>query len=309
MPEPTSPGPGAIAEGLTIVRLEQLMARHWQAPDRDWLGNWLLRASGGFTGRGNSALAVSEPDRPLPEAVAAVTTWYAARGLPPLAAIPEPVPGAGPAGEPCDDPAAAARDAFAAAGFQVRAGAGALVLTAPTAALVPDPESGPAVELGPGDGLRLAAAERPDPDWLSTYRYRGQVLPQVATTLLMSAQRQVFLSIRESSQESSNGSIRESSQESSNGSIRDDTGGRTIAVARGSLDGDWVGVTAVEVAASHRRRGLARLLLAEIARWGLQHGGTGTYLQVGDANVAAIRLYEAAGFTVHHRYDYYELPG
>src|SRR5438270_176346 len=47
------------------------------------LGEWLLRAAGGFTGRANSALAAGDPGMPLPQAVDQVCRWYAARGLPP----------------------------------------------------------------------------------------------------------------------------------------------------------------------------------------------------------------------------------
>lgn len=39
-----------------IQALERDAARHWQAPDTEPLGEWLLRAAGGFTGRANSAL-------------------------------------------------------------------------------------------------------------------------------------------------------------------------------------------------------------------------------------------------------------
>jgi GNAT superfamily N-acetyltransferase len=260
--------PAGIGIGIGIVELERVMAGHWQAPDREHLGGWLLRAAGGFTGRANSALTVGDPGMPVPQALAAVRAWYATRGLAPTASV------VGPAGPALPD--AAAHDplgpALAADGWQVLAGAGALVLTA---ALDPLRDCGP--EQPPG-GLTLDLAATPDAGWLGTYRYRGQDLPPHAVEVLLSAPDQVFCSIRD--------------------------GARTAAVARGSLAAGWVGVAAVEVAPAYRRRGLARVLLAAIARWGVAAAADRAYLQVGDGNAAALALYAAAGFAVHHRYDY-----
>ena len=66
-----------------IADLERAAAEHWQAADRAALGEWLLRAAGGFTGRANSALPLGDPGMPLPDAVAAVAAWYRSRACPP----------------------------------------------------------------------------------------------------------------------------------------------------------------------------------------------------------------------------------
>jgi GNAT superfamily N-acetyltransferase len=71
--------------------LERVAAAGWPAPDQDHLGQWLLRAASGWTARGNSALAVGEPDRTLPAAVDAVVDWYTTRHLPPRITLPDPV--------------------------------------------------------------------------------------------------------------------------------------------------------------------------------------------------------------------------
>ena len=71
-------------------------ARGWRAPEEASLGNWLLRAAEGFTGRANSALAVGDPGLPLAGAVDEAEAWYRARGLPPMIVIPGPL-GAVPA--------------------------------------------------------------------------------------------------------------------------------------------------------------------------------------------------------------------
>jgi hypothetical protein len=72
-----------------IQALERDAARHWQAPDTEPLGEWLLRAADGFTGRANSALPLGDPGRPLPEAVTAVAEWYRRRGLRPMIVLPQ----------------------------------------------------------------------------------------------------------------------------------------------------------------------------------------------------------------------------
>jgi N-acetylglutamate synthase len=72
-------------------RLELVAAAGWPAVETGRLGEWLLRASDGWTGRGNSALAVGDPARPTADAVDAVIEWYGERGLRPAIAVPLPL--------------------------------------------------------------------------------------------------------------------------------------------------------------------------------------------------------------------------
>src|SRR5207245_11594125 len=51
--------------------VERVAAAGWPAPATADPGDWLLRAADGWTNRGNSALAVGDPGRPLAEAAAA----------------------------------------------------------------------------------------------------------------------------------------------------------------------------------------------------------------------------------------------
>ena len=60
------------------IELELLCADAWPALVDERLGDWRLRAAGGFTGRANSALTIGDPGRPLPDALAA-TVAFAAR--------------------------------------------------------------------------------------------------------------------------------------------------------------------------------------------------------------------------------------
>lgn len=75
--------PPRPARAITPDELERIAALGWRAIERELLGEWILRASGGFTARANSCLAVGDPGLPLADAVAAVERWYRARELPP----------------------------------------------------------------------------------------------------------------------------------------------------------------------------------------------------------------------------------
>lgn len=70
-------GPAASAP-----ELDRVAARGWPPVISEPLGEWTLRASGGFTRRANSVLALGDPGTGLDEALHRVTDWYAARQLP-----------------------------------------------------------------------------------------------------------------------------------------------------------------------------------------------------------------------------------
>jgi ribosomal protein S18 acetylase RimI-like enzyme len=63
------------------IAVEEACARGWRAAETDRIGGWLLRASGGFTGRGNSVLPLHAPGVPLDEALDRAGSWYRRRGL------------------------------------------------------------------------------------------------------------------------------------------------------------------------------------------------------------------------------------
>jgi GNAT superfamily N-acetyltransferase len=156
---------------VPTAELERLAARSWRGLEEESYGGWLLRASGGFTGRANSVLVVGHPPVDLPAAIADVTQWYGRRGLRPRAQVP--MPGA----EQADA-------AFAAAGWT--RDDDNLVLTAPLAGW-------------PSPCVEVALAPAPDDAWLAGYRYRGTPLPPVAPAVLVNADEPVFASIRRES--------------------------------------------------------------------------------------------------------------
>lgn len=126
---------------------------------------------------------------------------------------------------------------------------------------------------------RITIADEPDDAWLAAYHYRGGALPAVARDVLCAGSRPRFLAVVED--------------------------GATVAICRVASDRDWIGITAVEVGQSHRRRGLATHLLVAALKLAYADGSGHVYLQTEDANVVARRLYERAGFVPHHVYRYY----
>jgi GNAT superfamily N-acetyltransferase len=153
-----------------------------------------------------------------------------------------------------------------------------LVLTAEVAAMAGSHRD----DLPPVDLL-----PEPDDHWLAAYHYRGGTLPPNATSVLLNADMLAFASV-----------------------VVD---GHTVAIARGAVSDSpnghrWLGVTAVEVDPSMRRRGLASHVMAELARWGQSLGAKSGYVQVSEGNGAAIAAYGRLGFAEHHRYHYRRLP-
>ncbi|MGL5912498.1 MAG: GNAT family N-acetyltransferase [Phycicoccus sp.] len=72
---------------LSVDELQRVMVDAWPAVETAPLGEWLLRASGGFTHRANSAMTAGDPGRRLRDAVDAVERWYGARGLVPMLSV------------------------------------------------------------------------------------------------------------------------------------------------------------------------------------------------------------------------------
>ena len=133
---------------------------------------------------------------------------------------------------------------------------------------------------GPIERVRIDTA--PDDAWVAAYHYRGGELPDGARAVLTRGESLGFASVR-------------------------DADGGVLAIARGSLDESWLGVTAVEVAPHARRQGLGTLVVVALAAWARERAGRWAYLQVAEENAAARSAYGRAGFAEHHRYHYRRL--
>jgi N-acetylglutamate synthase len=158
-----------------VLALEEVAALGWPAPETRWLGRWLLRAADGWTGRGNSVLPLGDPGLPLDDALADVTAWYAARGLPGRFTIPTP------ARELLDG-------ALTARGW--RPYNSTAVLTADLSVLLR--------RMSAAVPLPVTVEPEPSADWLSLYHYRGgSSLPPVARTVLAGARQPGFAVLRD----------------------------------------------------------------------------------------------------------------
>jgi len=75
------------AAAISAEELTRITSRGWPATESVPLGEWELRASGGFTGRANSVAVHGDPGTDDP--FTAVVDFYARRGLRPLAQLVE----------------------------------------------------------------------------------------------------------------------------------------------------------------------------------------------------------------------------
>jgi N-acetylglutamate synthase len=253
-----------------IIELERVAAQHWRGTEEEWLGDWLLRAADGFTGRANSALPLGDPDVPLEDAVAAVTRWYRTRGLAPMIAVPLPLQRA-EAGDKLD--------IFLSERAWVTRSSPAFVMTAHLKQVSPPPEL--------ACDMAFQVDAEPDDAWLRMYHYRGQAQqPPIIRKLLVSAGFQAFASIRAGA----------------------GAGADAIAVGRLSIADGWAGITAVEVDPAYRRRGLGSALTLAICAEAAARDVSQVFLQVETSNTAAQALYERCGFQYSHRYHYRVAP-
>jgi ribosomal protein S18 acetylase RimI-like enzyme len=155
---------------LGTAALERIASLAWPAAEQDRLGDWQLRATGGWTGRANSALTIGDPGLTLPEAFDAVAAWYAARGLPARCNVPLPL--------------ASAVDA-ALDGRGWTRSVPTLVQTAPLAALAGEDPAGP-------DDLQLEP--EPSGEWLAAVAGWKGALPPAARELLTAPEQVRFAS-------------------------------------------------------------------------------------------------------------------
>jgi N-acetylglutamate synthase len=161
---------------IDVLALEALMARSWPASETEDLDGWLCRASGGWTGRGNSALPLVPDDRmreTADERIRRVQRWYRSRRLPPMIAVVHPT-------------MAWLGDRLQARGWTARHGAQVMVGSlGEILDRLPTPPDPPPVEI----------TEVPDAAWLGAYHYRGESLPDHAVHILRGGDAR-FVSVR-----------------------------------------------------------------------------------------------------------------
>ncbi|MFD5942463.1 GNAT family N-acetyltransferase [Streptomyces griseus] len=253
-------GPAASFGELAVVT-----ARAWQPVESEALGDWRLRAAGGFTRRANSALPLGDPGLPVGEALDRVREWYEERGLP---AYVQTATGAEGAQE------------LLCAELERNGWRREVSAEVRIAALAPV-----------GDLRAEVAAVRltrePDAAWLARYQRFSTPGPHVLRVL------------------GSGPSVWFATVPGEAGAPDADPAAPPAAIGRCVVDGRWAGFMTVEVAPEHRRRGLATAVMAALARRALDEGASAAWLQVEEDNAGARALYDGMGFAAHHRYHHY----
>lgn len=283
-------GPAADFEELTRAG-----ARAWQPVESEPLGEWLLRASSGFTRRANSVLPLGDPGMELDEALARVREWYGERGLP--AYIQAATGAEGTQERLCAEleghgwrPEVAAEVRIAAlapvgdqdadiSGVRLERGVSPGWLRRYQRVGVAGPHGPEPHGAGPhgsdahGPEAYVAEAREPEP----------HVAPPHVLHVLGSGPSVWFASVPGTTEV-------------------------PAAIGRCVVDGRWAGFMAVEVGPEHRRQGLATAVMTALARRALEEGASAAWLQVETDNEAARALYEGMGFAVHHRYHHFRAP-
>ncbi len=248
------PPRGSTRLRISAEALQGICAAGWRGVSEERLGDWLLRSSGGFTGRANSALIAGDPGMALPDALSAVRHFYARHGCPPLAQVIVgtdwlhrlEAEGWHPARP--HEPDAIVQVASVA---QARRGAN-------------PPTSDVALSATCSDS------------WLRLYGRTAGHDAAMAMRVLASGGEVCFAQI----------------------------GDPVVAIGRGVVTGDWLGLSAVEVVPEQRGQGLAKAVVQGLLAWGASLGALSSYLQTLPNNAAALGLYARYGFTTHHAYRY-----
>ncbi|MFJ6439445.1 GNAT family N-acetyltransferase [Streptomyces sp. NPDC091649] len=253
-------GPAASFGELAAVT-----ARAWQPVESEALGDWRLRAAGGFTRRANSALPLGDPGLPLGAALGRVRDWYGERGLP---AYVQTATGA----EGAQEVLCAELERH---GWRREVSAEVRI-----AALAPvgDRES---------EVRAVRLTREPDAAWLARYQRFSTSGPHVLRVL------------------GSGPSVWFATVPGDAGAPDADPAAAPAAIGRCVVDGRWAGFMAVEVAPEQRRRGLATTVMTALARRALDEGASAAWLQVEEDNEGARALYDGMGFSAHHRYHHY----
>ena len=276
-PVPPRPSPRlASVLSVPVAYAEQRAVASWPPLEFARVGEWLLRASSGFSARANSALLVGDPGRSRPEALAEVEVYYADRLLPAWVQV---VTGSDERRWLDASGWVVARPGEADTAFLVAG-------VRPTRRLL-------GRRAAPADGSpAVLVTDRATPDWLAGDP-RVLAHGDAAVAVLEGPAEVAFARVPTESGPAGPGPAAA-------------TGRAAISRAPGD---DWVGITDVRVAPDHRRRGLASAVLEELLRWAEERGATTAYLQVREDNAPALALYRRLGFVRHHSYAYLRPPG
>lgn len=272
---PAPPRRGVVGGELAPLELHREVADSWPPMERTQLGDWILRASRGFTSRGNSVVPVGDPGLPLNAALDAVERWYADRGLPANLTLADPRPSTDAAGVLTVD---VSRDPVGALlidrGYAVSDPS--LFLTA-TPQVVTRSLAGPApAGRGAVGGVIVQTDDALTDAWLACYESYRSTDAEAARAIMTGSPAQVFATAL--------------------------VDGRPVGVGRLGMSGSWGGLAAMWVDPAYRRSGVAQAMVGELVSAASDLGARRLHLQVWAHNGPALALYRRLGFRVHHAY-------
>jgi GNAT superfamily N-acetyltransferase len=261
--------PGGPDPGRTSAEeLEWAALPGWVALSEP-LGEWTLRAGGGFTGRANSALAVGDPGVALTDAADRVIEYSREHGIRPWAQV--------------------------VVGSDVETGLVALgwravylttdVLVCRLSTLLGDDLPDP----------RVIIADELDEAWWATY---GRSRPDESNPAIRTDADPTLLRM-----------ILDGHPPRAFAAVPGPYDGAGLAgIARGHVSAGWFGVATVWVDPDHRRRGLGSAMIHALGHWAARRGARNAYLQVAQQNTGTRDAYGRLGFVVHHSYRYLHAP-
>lgn len=264
---PAAPG-GPDPLRTSAEDLERAALPGWVALSEP-LGEWTLRAGGGFTGRANSALAVGDPGMPVAIAADRVIGYAGEHGIRPWAQV--------------------------IVGSDVEAELGNLgwrpvhvttdVLACRLNTLLGDELPDPRVRVVESlDAAWLAAYGRSRPSHLGPAALRADADPALPRMILDGHPPRAFAASAGSDP------------------------GELVAIARGHVSGPWLGIAAVWTDPTARQQGLATSMMRALGHWAARQRARNAYLQVARENVSAHDAYARLGFVLHHTYRYLAAP-
>lgn len=244
---------------VSVEDMQRIANAGWPAREVEEMGDWLLRAHGGITGRANSVMAIGDPGLPLDEALSRIKAWYAERALPPLVQLPEQ---------------SALNSELEDRGWhQLHVTIVQTASLAATLALLS--------ERADQSRLHTAVATEPDVTWLSLMHDLDENDPEAHVEILSGPPLVGFATTFDGSRHQ-----------------------EAVGIGRVSIEGQWAGITSVDVAPERRRQGIGSIVMRALLEWAQDHGARAAYLQVRAKNEPALALYRQLGFVPHHPYCY-----
>ena len=249
-----------------VLRLEERGFNAWPAPRNVYFGGWVFRLGGGYIKRANSASALGGRQELRADSI---TGWTPARPFAQVMAEAERLYSAH--GQPATFRLSPLADAdadplLAEAGYALLDPC--TVMTAPLA--LGRPEADVAIASGPTpawlNGIAAAQGVAPSQRLIHDRIVEAIALPAAFVTAYAE--------------------------------------GTAAGFGLGVGERGAVGLFDIIVRAEFRGRGVGRAITRALMEWGRAGGADLAYLQVADANIGAVALYESLGFRAAYPYHY-----